>query len=45
MSERHDYGKNSSGKVHIKPCAKSFILQLCDLLAGHNLADTDWSIL
>jgi hypothetical protein len=26
MPERHDHGKNFSGKDRIKPCAKSFIL-------------------
>jgi hypothetical protein len=36
MSERHDHGKNSSGKDRIKLCAKSFISQVYDLLARHN---------
>jgi len=36
MSERHDHGKNFSGKDRIKPCAKSFISQVYDLLARHN---------
>jgi hypothetical protein len=35
MSERHDHGKNFSGKDRIKPCAKSFISQVYDLLARH----------
>src|SRR5271167_779281 len=35
MSERHDHGKNFSGKDRIKLCAKSFISQLYDLLARH----------
>src|SRR6267143_3717619 len=34
MSERHDHGKNFSGKDRIKPCAKSFISQVYDLLAA-----------
>ncbi len=36
MSERHDHGKNSSGKDRIKLCAKSFISQVYDLLARHS---------
>jgi hypothetical protein len=36
MSERHDHGKNSSGKIRIQPSAKSFILQVYDVLARHN---------
>src|SRR6202158_5508225 len=36
MSERHDHGKNFSGKDRIKLCAKSFISQVYDLLARHN---------
>ena len=35
MSERHDHGKNLSGKDRIKLCAKSFISQVYDLLARH----------
>jgi hypothetical protein len=35
MSERHDHGKNLSGKDRIKLCAKSFISQVCNLLARH----------
>ena len=35
MSERHDHGKNFSGKVRIEPCAKSVILQVYDVLARH----------
>jgi hypothetical protein len=35
MSERHDHGKNASGKDRIKLCAKSFISQVYDLLARH----------
>ena len=34
MSERHDHGKNFSGKDRIKLCAKSFISQVYDLLAS-----------
>ncbi|PYU70328.1 MAG: hypothetical protein DMG52_25705, partial [Acidobacteria bacterium] len=37
MSERHDHGKNFSGNDRIKPRAKSFISQVYDLLARHNL--------
>jgi len=33
MSERHDHGKNFSGNDRIKLCAKSFILQVYDVLA------------
>jgi hypothetical protein len=36
MSERHDHGKNCSGKVRIELCAKSFILQVYDVLARHS---------
>jgi hypothetical protein len=35
MSERHDHGKNCSGKIRIELCAKSFILQVYDVLARH----------
>jgi hypothetical protein len=33
MSERHDYSRNYIGKVRIELCAKSFILQVYDILA------------
>ena len=36
MSEQPDHGKNFSGKDRIKPCAKSFISQVYDLLARVN---------
>jgi hypothetical protein len=36
MSKRQDHGKNRSGKVRIELCAKSFILQVYDVLAKHN---------
>src|SRR6266849_2374761 len=36
MSERHDHGKNFSGKDRIKLCAKSLISQVYDLLARHS---------
>src|SRR5271154_488151 len=36
VSERHDHGKNLSGKDRIKLCAKSFISQVYDLLARHS---------
>ena len=42
MSERHDHGKNFSGKDRIKLCAKSFISQVYDLLARHR-SDVDFS--
>jgi len=35
MSERHDHGKNFSGKDRIKLCAKSFISHVYDVLARH----------
>jgi hypothetical protein len=36
MSERHDHGKDSSGKIRIQSLAKSFILQVYDVLARHS---------
>jgi hypothetical protein len=36
MSERHDHSRNYIGKVRIELCAKSFILQVYDVLARHN---------
>ena len=33
MSERHDHSRNYIGKVRIELCAKSFILQVYDVLA------------
>jgi hypothetical protein len=36
MSERQDHGKKLSGKDRIKLCAKSFILQVYDVLAKHS---------
>jgi hypothetical protein len=36
MSERHDHGKNFSPKIRIQLFAKSFILQVYDVLARHN---------
>src|ERR1700682_2236829 len=35
MPERHDHGKNFSGKDRINLCAKSLISQVYDLLARH----------
>ena len=35
MPERHDHGKNFSGKDRIKLCGKSLISQVHDLLARH----------
>jgi hypothetical protein len=39
MPERHDHGKNFSGKGRIKLCAKSLISQVYDLLARHSGLD------
>ena len=41
MPERHDHGKNFSGKDRIKLCAKSLISQVYDLLARHRVWDRD----
>jgi len=35
MTERHDHSRNYIGKVRIELCAKSFILQVYDVLARH----------
>ena len=35
MSERRDHSQNLIGKVRIELCAKSFILQVYDVLARH----------
>jgi hypothetical protein len=35
MSERHDHSRNYIGKVRIELFAKSFILQVYDVLARH----------
>jgi hypothetical protein len=35
MSERHDHSQNYIEKVRIELCAKSFILQVYDVLARH----------
>ena len=35
MSERRDYSRNHIRKVRIQLCAKSFILQVYGVLAGH----------
>src|SRR5260370_34657019 len=35
MSERHNHGKNCSGKIRIQSFTKSFILQVYDVLARH----------
>jgi hypothetical protein len=37
MQERHDHGKNVMGIIRIQLCAKSFILQMYDVLARHSL--------
>src|SRR5580765_6225973 len=37
MSERHDHSRNYIGKVRSELCAKSFILQVYDVLARHML--------
>ncbi len=36
MSERRDHNRNHIGKVRIELCAKSFILQVYDVLASHS---------
>ena len=36
MPERHNHGKNSIGTIRIQLCAKSFILQMVDVLARHS---------
>ena len=36
MSERHDHVKNLTETSRIQLCAKSFILQMYDVLARHN---------
>jgi hypothetical protein len=38
MSGRYDHGKNFSAKVRIELFAKSFILQVYDVLARHNVS-------
>ena len=44
MSERHDHGKNFTGKIRIELFAKSFILQVYDVLARHRvLLSTVWT--
>src|SRR6516225_5876596 len=40
MPERHNHGKNSIGTIRIQLCAKSFILQMYDVLARHNVKTT-----
>jgi len=40
MPERHDHGKNFSGKDRIKLYAKSLILQVYDRLARHSIPIT-----
>jgi hypothetical protein len=45
MPERHDHGKNCSGKIRIELCAKSFILQVYDVLARHRQAEYIFSAL
>jgi hypothetical protein len=40
MSKRHDHGKNFGGKIRIQPFAKSFILQVYDVLASHRTKRT-----
>ncbi len=41
MPERHDHGKNFSGKDRIKLYSKSLISQVYDLLARHNRRQLD----
>jgi hypothetical protein len=35
MPERHNHGNNIIGTIRIQFCAKSFILQMHDVLARH----------
>jgi hypothetical protein len=44
MSERHDHGKNFSGKIRIQLFAKSFILQVYDVLARHRFKIRIWCL-
>src|SRR5215468_10447127 len=37
MSERHNHVKNVTETSRIQPCAKSFILQVYDVLARHSV--------
>jgi hypothetical protein len=39
MPERRDHGQNLTGKVRIQLFAKSFILQVYDVLARHTLRE------
>ena len=39
MSERRDHSRNYIGKFRIELCAKSFILQVYDVLARHSLEE------
>jgi hypothetical protein len=39
MSERHEHIRNYIGKVRIELCAKSFILQVYDVLARQTLIE------
>ena len=41
ISERYDHGKNFSGKIRIELSAKSFILQVYDVLARHSVTRTN----
>jgi hypothetical protein len=36
MPERHNHGKNIIGTIRLQFCAKSFILQIYDVLARHS---------
>src|SRR5258708_23713771 len=40
MSERHNHGKNCSGKIRIQSFTKSFILRVYDVLARHRTWST-----
>jgi MFS transporter, ACS family, tartrate transporter len=42
MSERNDHSRNYIGKVRIELCAKSFILQVYDVLAKHRQSLAGW---
>ena len=36
MPERHNHGKNIIGTIRLQFCAKSFIVQIYDVLARHS---------
>ena len=40
MPERQDHDRNIIANVRINPCAKSFILRVCDVLARYRARST-----